>query len=233
MNKILIASTRESAGKTSLILGIAAALGGKAGYVKPFGDRLIYRRKKNWDYDASLMVQILGLDEEPESVSLGFNHAKLRYVYDRESTGKAVAGMVDNAGRGRDAVFIEGGRDLSYGASIDLDSLSLAKYTGAKVVVVAAGDNDTVFDDIRHLKKNCVLDGIDFAGVIVNKVPDVDDFESSVAGKIREMGVPILGAVPFKEQLTHFTVSFLADRLFRSEERRVGKECRSRWSPYH
>ena len=25
----------------------------------------------------------------------------------------------------------------------------------------------------------------------------------------------------------------LADRFCRSEERRVGKECRSRWSPYH
>ena len=24
-----------------------------------------------------------------------------------------------------------------------------------------------------------------------------------------------------------------ADRAARSEERRVGKECRSRWSPYH
>ena len=24
-----------------------------------------------------------------------------------------------------------------------------------------------------------------------------------------------------------------ADDLYRSEERRVGKECRSRWSPYH
>ena len=23
------------------------------------------------------------------------------------------------------------------------------------------------------------------------------------------------------------------DYIFRSEERRVGKECRSRWSPYH
>ena len=23
------------------------------------------------------------------------------------------------------------------------------------------------------------------------------------------------------------------DELYRSEERRVGKECRSRWSPYH
>ena len=26
---------------------------------------------------------------------------------------------------------------------------------------------------------------------------------------------------------------FLAGKLYRSEERRVGKECRSRWSPYH
>src|SRR3712207_7855581 len=25
----------------------------------------------------------------------------------------------------------------------------------------------------------------------------------------------------------------LADEVYRSEERRVGKECRSRWSPYH
>ena len=26
---------------------------------------------------------------------------------------------------------------------------------------------------------------------------------------------------------------FFTDALARSEERRVGKECRSRWSPYH
>ena len=25
----------------------------------------------------------------------------------------------------------------------------------------------------------------------------------------------------------------LRDEFYRSEERRVGKECRSRWSPYH
>ena len=25
----------------------------------------------------------------------------------------------------------------------------------------------------------------------------------------------------------------LRDEIIRSEERRVGKECRSRWSPYH
>ena len=28
-------------------------------------------------------------------------------------------------------------------------------------------------------------------------------------------------------------VRLMGERLGRSEERRVGKECRSRWSPYH
>ena len=34
---------------------------------------------------------------------------------------------------------------------------------------------------------------------------------------------------------TFFEVVFARDKLdeYRSEERRVGKECRSRWSPYH
>ena len=30
-----------------------------------------------------------------------------------------------------------------------------------------------------------------------------------------------------------WTAKWYADKDFRSEERRVGKECRSRWSPYH
>src|ERR1035438_304085 len=31
----------------------------------------------------------------------------------------------------------------------------------------------------------------------------------------------------------YFTQEYGADYVLRSEERRVGKECRSRWSPYH
>ena len=30
-----------------------------------------------------------------------------------------------------------------------------------------------------------------------------------------------------------FILFFFSELIFRSEERRVGKECRSRWSPYH
>ena len=38
-------------------------------------------------------------------------------------------------------------------------------------------------------------------------------------------------AMPVAETELHYNNPF--ELLIRSEERRVGKECRSRWSPYH
>ena len=37
----------------------------------------------------------------------------------------------------------------------------------------------------------------------------------------------------FHPKTTEYTFFSTAHGTFRSEERRVGKECRSRWSPYH
>ena len=37
----------------------------------------------------------------------------------------------------------------------------------------------------------------------------------------------------FKEYRVEFQMIALIPVKLRSEERRVGKECRSRWSPYH
>jgi len=44
--------------------------------------------------------------------------------------------------------------------------------------------------------------------------------------------VPFGDADAFEAAITPNTVGFLVEPI-RSEERRVGKECRSRWSPYH
>jgi len=41
----------------------------------------------------------------------------------------------------------------------------------------------------------------------------------------------VYGTYGMTETITHIAISNL--KKFRSEERRVGKECRSRWSPYH
>ena len=47
------------------------------------------------------------------------------------------------------------------------------------------------------------------------------------------LGEPVFDR--FQARLAHAMMSINATKGFeyRSEERRVGKECRSRWSPYH
>ena len=47
------------------------------------------------------------------------------------------------------------------------------------------------------------------------------------------MFVIALGVRIFPVFITKIQLDNFADELVRSEERRVGKECRSRWSPYH
>ena len=39
--------------------------------------------------------------------------------------------------------------------------------------------------------------------------------------------------IVLSEDVNDTSASLVVAQLLRSEERRVGKECRSRWSPYH
>ncbi len=214
MKKIVIASLREGAGKTSIIVGLMTAMKKNFGYIKPFGDRLIYKRKRNWDYDSNLIIDLFGLKEDPEGITLGFDHAKLRYVYDEEGVKKNLIKMSDGLSKDRDMLIIEGGRDISYGSSLHLDSLSVARYLGASLYVVVSGESDTVTDDITHLKEHVRMEGCDFKGVIINKLKDIEEFDDVYMKDIRDIGVDVIGMIPFKEQLTHFSVSYLAEKLY-------------------
>jgi len=46
-------------------------------------------------------------------------------------------------------------------------------------------------------------------------------------------GFGVAGKAQLLAQAPKFGLTVVAQEVFRSEERRVGKECRSRWSPYH
>ena len=43
----------------------------------------------------------------------------------------------------------------------------------------------------------------------------------------------LVDPVDWQEEIEAVHLEILKEKLCRSEERRVGKECRSRWSPYH
>ena len=65
------------------------------------------------------------------------------------------------------------------------------------------------------------------AGAGYANLSDSDDGDSISLGVI-------YGSVAYEFAKEGSRFSFMPElRLGRSEERRVGKECRSRWSPYH
>lgn len=214
MRRLVVASTRECAGKTSLILGLGRTAGKSLGYVKPFGDRLLYRKKRLWDYDAALVAEIFDLDEDPKDMSIGFDHSKLKFMYDAEGTRNKLAELLSNVEAGKDVVFIEAGRDLSYGVSVDLDAVSVARCTEASLLIVLSGEDQTILDDIAFVKRHVDMDGVKFAGVVINGLQDVDDFRNTYDAEIAGLAVPVLGFIPHETELTCPSVGFLSECLF-------------------
>src|SRR3712207_483857 len=100
-----------------------------------------------------------------------------------------------------------------------------------------------------HLGPAVVLAGLDAVDLVEGVLAELGGVESAplvpgealdvavavgVDGAVRE-GV-VLGRVPVggeAQDLACQGAPVLGARRVRSEERRVGKECRSRWSPYH
>ena len=62
----------KNAGKTGIIIGLGKIINKKIGYLKPFGDRLLYRKKRLWDYDSAIISKIFDIEESPEGMSFGF-----------------------------------------------------------------------------------------------------------------------------------------------------------------
>jgi len=214
MNKIVFACTRRSAGKTTIFTGLAKAMGKEVAYMKPFGDRLIYRKKRLWDYDAALLTNLFGLEENPEDMTIGFEHAKLRYVYDEARIKEKLLEVAKSIAKNREVLFIESGKDLAYGVSVYLDPITVAKSLDAKLVLIVGGNDDVIIDDITLFKRYVDTSDINFLGVIINKIHDLDDFKSTYADKIEKMGVPILGMIPYSAELTYFSMDYLSEALF-------------------
>ena len=95
---------------------------------------------------------------------------------------------------------------------------------------------DTKFDFLANLESNEIMKTVS-ACVILSYIEKVDIYTFEGGGAylgmyhLEEISLSkiikfIIGSFPF-------FMFFYLEAAERSEERRVGKECRSRWSPYH
>ena len=86
----------------------------------------------------------------------------------------------------------------------------------------------------RDIVVNIIAEGLDpqmtTAGEMARGTPIWVDVEADSDDVLRVMESSAIRRVPVLEE--HQLVGMISE-ADRSEERRVGKECRSRWSPYH
>ncbi|MCF7824967.1 MAG: AAA family ATPase [Candidatus Marinimicrobia bacterium] len=214
MKNIIVTSLRKDAGKTSVIVGLAKNSSLKIGYLKPFGDRLLYRKKRLWDFDAAVCTTAMGATESPETMSIGFDHSKLRFMYDKNSTAQKVQEIAKINSQGKDLMLVESGTELNRGLSVHLDAISLAHYLKGELLVILSGTNDQICDDAYALRK--VLDRceIKLLGVIVNKVHDTEDFINVYQEHFTALKLPLIGVLPFADSLTRPSMKFLSDLFF-------------------
>lgn len=214
MKNIIVTSIRKDAGKTSVIVGLAKNSTQKMGYLKPFGDRLLYRKKRLWDFDAAVCTAAMQADESPEEMSIGFDHSKLRFMYDEHTTAEKVREIAAHNSKGKDIMLIESGKELTRGLSVHLDALSLCNYLDGELLVVLSGTNDQIMDDAVALRRTIDLNGVTLAGVIINKVADVEDFKTVYSEHFKDLDIPVLGVIPYVDVLTRPSMRFLADLFF-------------------
>ena len=109
---------------------------------------------------------------------------------------------------------------------------------------IAAGENDASLKDLRIQMGEGIAGWVASSGTAL-VVPDValDPQWSAFSRAHPELRIQALACIPIRSgdktlgviQLFNSKLDMMSEysQSFRSEERRVGKECRSRWSPYH
>ena len=84
-------------------------------------------------------------------------------------------------------------------------------------LVIEKGEENRIFSDLDQIKK--VAEETGLPSFLAQVAVDESDKEKTVGF--------------FQDSVSPLMQNFIQVLAERSEERRVGKECRSRWSPYH
>ena len=98
----------------------------------------------------------------------------------------------------------------------------VAKHAGVSIATVSRIlNNDEYFGVTKETKQK-----------VLEVVKELNYKKKNTKRKNTQLNVSIIKS--FDEKIESEDLYFVSLRLLlRSEERRVGKECRSRWSPYH
>lgn len=222
LRRVYIAATNQHIGKTTTTLGIISSLrtlGYSVGYCKPVGQKYIDREGVRADKDAFLFSQYMGFDVKPvlhSPVILG-SGATTSYL-DQENPIDYSAKILNAAAElesNYDIVVYEGTGHPGVGSVVDVSNAEVANILDAGVLmIVEAGIGKTI--DLLTL--NMALfeqHGVPILGVIINKTHrgKIDKVSHYVTKKLASKGIPVLGTIPYEEELAYPLMSMIIQAI--------------------
>ncbi|MDX8431555.1 MAG: AAA family ATPase [Candidatus Algichlamydia australiensis] len=233
---VFIASTGQHVGKTTTCLGLLSGLRkrfSKIGFIKPVGqEHVITTEGAHADKDVVLFKDHFSLPEGYETMSpvlfpRGFTREYLDGKWNLKDLKKKIADSYQAIRKEADFVLAEGTGHIGVGSIVNLNNAEVAKLLGLKCVIIASGGLGSSFDALALNKLCCDLQGVEVAGVILNRVlPDKREMILNYMGKaLKRWNLPILGCIPFDPFLSNPSLndfeSLFRTTLLSGEERRL------------
>ena len=220
--RIFIAATRQNDGKTTTSLGLIAALQKfypRIGYIKPVGQRFVEIEEQKIDEDTVLMDSVFRLncplvDMSPIAVEPDFTRRYLETARN-DSLVRKIQKAFDRVAWEKDFVLCEGSGHAGVGSVFDLSNAQVAKYLGAKVIIVTQGGIGKPIDEVSLNQALFEKEGVEIIGVIVNKVLDAKlDYVTEFARRgFKRKGLELLGVIPHRRILSSPTIGLIREEL--------------------
>ena len=220
--RIFIAATMQNDGKTTVSLGLIAALKKhfpRIGFIKPIGQRYLIEQGYKVDEDSVLIEDIFGIkcsikDMSPIAIDKGFTE---RYIEngDTEDYPKKIQDAFDRIAADNDLVIIEGTGHAGVGSVCDLSNSRVAKLLNSRVILISSGGIGKPIDEVMLNKALFDRDGVAIAGIIVNKVrPEkYEKISRIVRMGLEKKGLAPLGVLPYQKILGMPTIREIKEEL--------------------
>src|ERR1041385_5583783 len=220
--RVFIAATRQNDGKTTVSLGLIAALQRhfpRVGYIKPVGQRFVEIEEQKIDEDTVLMDSVYRLncplvDMSPIAVEPDFTRKYLQAA-NNEALVKKIQQAFDRVSWEKDFVLCEGSGHAGVGSVFDLSNAQVAKILGAKVIIVTQGGIGKPIDEVSLNQALFEKEGVEIIGVILNKVLGGKmDYVTDFARRgLKRKGLELLGVIPHQRMLSCPTIDLIREEL--------------------
>lgn len=216
-NAIFIAATGQNVGKTTLCLGIIAALKKRyssVGFIKPVGQRHIkIDGSTNVDKDAVLFKDHFQLsanwsDISPVIIPAGFTRSYLDREVNEEQMLQDIRKAFCTISSQNDYTVVEGTGHVGVGSIVNLNNAKIAAALGLNMVIIASAGLGSAYDELALNITMCRQYGVNVQGVILNRILDtkremiLEYFPKALA----RWNVPLIGYVPYSEILNNPTM---------------------------